>query len=702
MEIVHNQLQWIRNQVDFSTTKDIQSLIKEIIDASKKFNSQKEQDKLKGDAFEIFVEYFIKSFGNSNQVGIVDYKPNTDLEFEDLGVDGLGYDIGVGDIATVQAKFRSNPKELVTHEEASKFFMQSVGHYKVPPGNIKNLLIITTAFGITEPAKALYGAMGGRVIGLDDLKIIIGPSNLNFWDGFREALNNSQKERIREIKERRPHQKSMVEKGLALLNDSSIHRGWFSCGTGGGKTFVINDLAELWLNEHNIVVIASPRIRLTEQIKGVMHSQKRLDYQRITFHSGGKEELERFQSDTTEFLGNSTTSEEILKQWLTTHKGKKIIIYTTYHSSLKLGSILEKEERKDYLYLADECHNLVTVEFSNIVRTMLFKKFLAFTGTPNETRDANGSGMNNRLLWGSCLQEVSAMELASNGITVPPRMFVVKVADDNHDAEQFEIDIVNRAIRKFKDDICAHTGCKVIVTCSSVRIAHKMADFNLLKDLPEFERCVVTSDRTKMSGRTIDQELKKFARSENAIVFHYDMLGEGIDVPAVTAVLPMRSLNTIKAIQTIGRANRLTDEDKHRLIEGTIEIHDRQNWNKPYAWLITPYVEADPYSQEAYRNMLSVLRMLRKQEGDELFVEEYLHIAEPDPNENELKAPNYNEIRKQIEQLVAQDLAFELETEEAALTMLRKAKATNLVEVNYTPSEDDYKYANEIGSPCTF
>lgn len=704
MELTHNQVQWIRNQVDFSNVFDIAGLIKAINYGADKFNADKERKKLQGDAFEIFVEYFVKSFGNSNQVGIVNYKPNTGLEFDDFGVDGIGQSIDEFEPAAVQAKFRTNPKEFITYEEVAKFHDQAEYDYKVTKW--KNHLVITTAFGPNDVVKSRYIARGGRIIGLDDLQIIIGPHNLPFWEQFRQCIQDSQKERVREIKERHLHQKEMVTKGLALLTNNGSdpwdNRGWIACGTGGGKTFVINDLSELYLNENRIVVIASPRIRLTEQIKGVMYSQKRIDYERITFHSGGKEELERFQGDTEIFLRNSTTSEEILVQWLATNKNKKIVVYTTYHSSLKLGEILAKQNLGNYLYLADECHNLVTNEFSNIVRKMGFKKFIGFTGTPNETRDPNGSGMNNRIVWGSCLHEVSAMELAANGRTVPPRVFLVQIKDDIKDttdgAEQFEIDIVHRTIRKFKDEMCPNSDCKIIVTCSSVKLAHKMADTKALQDLEEFERCVVTSNKEKMGARSVVGELSKFKQASNTIIFHYDMLGEGIDVPSVSAVLPMRSLNTIKAIQNIGRANRLTDEDKRRLLEGKLEVSDRTNWNKPYAWLICPYVVADPKSQEAYRNMLHVLRMLRKQDdNDSPFVEEYLYIAEADPNENKLNAPNMNDIKREIEQLVAKDLQFELEKEEDALVMVKKARANQLIATVYEPSEKHISVMSEAG-----
>ena len=56
--------------------------------------------------------------------------------------------------------------------------------------------------------------------------------------------------------------------------------------------------------------------------------------------------------------------------------------------------------------------------------------------------------------------------------------------------------------------------------------------------------------------------------NEDAILFHYDILTEGIDLPAITGVLPLRDLPLIKLIQNVGRSVRLLKEDRENLYSG--------------------------------------------------------------------------------------------------------------------------------------
>jgi type I site-specific restriction endonuclease len=57
--------------------------------------------------------------------------------------------------------------------------------------------------------------------------------------------------------------------------------------------------------------------------------------------------------------------------------------------------------------------------------------------------------------------------------------------------------------------------------------------------------------------------LRALSDEDSAIILHYDILTEGIDLPNVTGILPLRELCKVKFLQTAGRAARLQHEDRN-------------------------------------------------------------------------------------------------------------------------------------------
>lgn len=689
--LTHKELRAIRSRRLFepSGLSDVDSLVGEIIKASSKIKDIEEAKLIKGNLFEIFVEFLVKKLGSGNSIGIVGYRPAQAIK--DYGVDGEG--IGLDGLpAAVQIKFRSNPNEEITFEEVAKFGWQAEHDYGVE--SLKNMWFVSTALRVNQHAEVMYRSKGGRFCGLNQLKNIIGPTNVPFWKEFGEAWNNSQPLEQRTAKERYPHQERMIAAGVRFL-DSNEDRGWIGCGTGGGKTLVINDLAEAYLQTENVVVVAAPRIALAEQLKKELHDNKNIEYERILFHSGGREDINFWKGDVGS-IQNSTTDSTKIEQLL--KLDAKTIIFTTYHSSLKLAEVLKKLNVK-YLYIADECHNLVSAERSKVIEGLGFHKFLGFTATAKN--DKNGYGMQNYSRWGRCIAEVTPAELFSAGVTVPPCGYFLKIKD-NKENDSFEVDSVNKLIRHFKDDVYADKKVKIVVTCSGVSQAHKMADEDVLKDLVGFKKFVVTSNTSLMGARSRESQLRLFTEcQEDCLIFHYDMLGEGIDVPGVTAVLPFRSLNNIRLIQNAGRANRLTPEDRAKLRSGELSLTERKDWIKPFAWILCPYTEADAKSSVTYKNVCRILGDLRSKEFN-FCVEEYIYVADPTTPKDEEEVDHYEKIANEMKQNIIKDMEIFQEQEEEIIRSIVKKKADRLVEVVYHLPDVDLEYLRAESDPFDF
>jgi hypothetical protein len=107
-------------------------------------------------------------------------------------------------------------------------------------------------------------------------------------------------------------------------------------------------------------------------------------------------------------------------------------------------------------------------------------------------------------------------------------------------------------------------------------------------------------DRLKTDGR--DTMLK-------LIILHYDILAEGIDVPGITGIMPLRTLGKAKFLQTYGRAARLDIDDRKSIESGEIKPNELDKLMKPYAWVIIPTIlQEDDDDKKHIEGLLNELR----------------------------------------------------------------------------------------------
>jgi superfamily II DNA or RNA helicase len=115
----------------------------------------------------------------------------------------------------------------------------------------------------------------------------------------------------------------------------------------------------------------------------------------------------------------------------------------------------------------------------------------------------------------------------------------------------------------------------------------------------------------KVSRREFLNRLKEDGRnlSQKLLILHYDILAEGIDVPGITGIMPLRTLGKAKFLQTFGRSARLDVDDRTRIELGEIKPSDLDEMNKPYAWVIVPtIIHEDADDKEHIGNLITELR----------------------------------------------------------------------------------------------
>jgi hypothetical protein len=148
-------------------------------------------------------------------------------------------------------------------------------------------------------------------------------------------------------------------------------------------------------------------------------------------------------------------------------------------------------------------------------------------------------------------------------------------------------------------------GAKVLVVCRGQEDLEEMFKTNVFTNLrqqhPDIHIFALSSDfgtyidgvkeRKPVSNvkkHRLLKLIKSLPPSAKMILFHVDMVGEGIDVPGLTGVMPFRNCELIKFVQNIGRASRLHPLDRERFYKGEISTSDRTKWIKPLSWVIIP------------------------------------------------------------------------------------------------------------------
>lgn len=374
-----------------------------------------------------------------------------------------------------------------------------------------------------------------------------------------------------------PHQRQAVDIFNTEVAKSPQLKGRFVLPTGAGKTFIQATILgnRLQTGINNIHLVLAPRIVLLNQLMTEYHEGVRnfanTDFRGIAFHSG---DVDEEAQESLSWIERSTTNPEMVQEELerAIRHDQDLVVFSTYHSMAKLTNF-----EFDTL-IADECQFLVAENYNESLREMHSDVQLFFTATERHTSSYHGRGLNNTDLFGQRLMYISPAELINKGIIVAPKLHVLDARSD--DSDNSTIDIVIQS-GLAQHNLASLLGKSKILFAMKGTDQVKTIEDRIDRIATAFPNHDIFSITSRNGSRINNIEVERTAflsqlkTCENALIFHYDILAEGIDVSGITGVVLMRTLKQAKLLQTIGRAVRVYRPNKDL---------------KPFAWITIPVI----------------------------------------------------------------------------------------------------------------
>jgi len=396
--------------------------------------------------------------------------------------------------------------------------------------------------------------------------------------------------------------------------------------TGTGKTFcqsaiIANDI-KLNPDQFRMYIVNSPRILLSYQLLKEVYgflTSNGIEARYMFVHSGGKTdelELEQLRLNANDDGHNipfsqiiSTTSVDDIRQMMSNSKEQELplVMFSTYNSADKIEIARSNYKQPISIILNDEAHYLVQEQFHDILRTLKSSRCYFFTATTINTPSDKGRGMNNKELYGDVLYSMTPRQAIDLGKMIRPRLHIVKT-DGVYNSTDFDKSlskIIYEAFYQHKKIIGDKLSPKILVSVKGTMDIKKFLNSNEYKSLRNDDVdifAIATNENVgnQINGTNMRRQsfLKKLKRSgtnnkKKMIVLHYDILAEGIDVSGFTGMIPLRTLNKSKFLQTYGRCARLDHNDRIALQNNDLKPNELDKMNKPYAYIIIPNVIHD-------------------------------------------------------------------------------------------------------------
>lgn len=441
--------------------------------------------------------------------------------------------------------------------------------------------------------------------------------------------------------------------------------------TGGGKTLIeayhLNAALKKKHRKTKIFVVLAPRIVLVNQLMSEYRKYIGKDYLALAFHSGTAEiDYEVINWDET----STTKISELENQFDRAAELKKhLVIFSTYASAYKLA---------DYeieMLICDESQYCVTENYYETVKSLNSKQKLFFTATERHTLPG-GRGLNNEDVYGPVAYQIAPMTLIERNIIVPPRLHLMYA--ESLDKVKSVIDevcqVASKQIGLTSADMPVTKILFAMRGTSEVKTISENVD-KIKSEYPDFKIFTIVSHKdfgAQVDGVRVDRNdfLDLLRGTDKALIFHYDILAEGIDIDDITGVCILRNLKQAKLLQTIGRA---------------VRIYKPNPELKKQAWVSVTAINGDEENRLFVMNVLNILR-----DGGFEINAEQIDITDQDgkgipPDEDEIEDAYKSAKKKHSAWEFLDNVHHEIERAKI-LERINQASGTSLFDLLFEPA----------------
>ncbi len=531
-------------------------------------------------------------------------RPDTGIDIVSKERNGDGY-------CAVQCKF-FDPSHQLQKSDIDSFFTASG---KEP---FTSRLIVSTTDNWSEHAEE---AMRGQKIPVSRLRLKDLAESPIDWGQFTPSRAGALK--TKDKKKILPHQKSALEDVIKGFKSHARGKLIMACGTG--KTFTALKIAEKLVPPGGSVLYLLPSISLVSQTLREWTAEAESPLLSFVVCSdakvGKKSETEDISAHDLAYPA-TTNAEKLARQAEAfADKKRRTVIFSTYQS-IQVVSAAQKKGLPEFdLIICDEAHrttgvtilgedesHFVRVHDQNFIRS---KKRLYMTATPRIYTDEAKStakesnavlcSMNDEDIYGPEFHRLGFSEAVRNDLLADYKVMVLAV-DEKFVSKTFQKQIADKNNEIKLEDAVKITGCLNGLSKRFGNSADGYADQAPMRRAVAFARSIKDSKKIKEMFAAISQEYQKASPAGDGLISceveHVDgtfnalkrnekldwlkaepddgvcrilsnarCLSEGVDVPALDAVLFLNPRNSVvDVVQSVGRVMRKAPGKKYGYI----------------------------------------------------------------------------------------------------------------------------------------
>lgn len=441
------------------------------------------------------------------------------------------------------------------------------------------------------------------------------------WDSF--SLNNINDMRRSERKQERPHQVDAIQ---AVTNGFlSADRGKLIMACGTGKTFTSLKIAEALTKGKGNVLFLVPSISLLNQTLIEWSAQCKYDYSVFAICSDPKASRTSEDMHVSDIIVPATTNVDRLMAYYSLGRSKKglNLFFSTYQSIDVISKFQHQAKLEFDLIICDEAHRTTGVTLagedeSNFVKVhnddfLNGKKRLYMTATPRIYGDESKAkanensailcSMDDEKIYGQEFYHLGFSEAVSLGLLSDYKVIVLAV-DENYVSKTLQNLLTDANSELVLEDAVKIIGCLNGLSKRTVFEEEENYfenDPTPMKRAVAFNSSIAASKKFVAMSREIQDELKLYGYDSRLVTVELDhvdgkdnalfrkdridwlkqsssegycrilsnarCLSEGIDVPALDAVIFLNPRNSIvDIIQSVGRVMRKAENKKYGYI----------------------------------------------------------------------------------------------------------------------------------------